>query len=134
MGDRCVHVRGVRSGDHHRKGLEAVTNYTTNSGSVRCEQFKDNGKWYQTRAIDMSDMYWDGSDRTPKGSTWFFLHEAVALAIEEAFGKQSETGAWNYVVFDPYHQGGFPQHMTSAQVRKHAQEWKDAYAVGRRVK
>ena len=110
-----------------------MTHYTTNSGSVRIEQFKPNGKWYQTLAGDMSDMYWGGGEHTPKGKTVFLLHEAVAFTIVEAFGQQDNVN-WIYAVLDPYHENGYPVLMTSAQVCQHIREWTQGYAQARRQK
>ena len=110
-----------------------MTHYTTNSGSVRIEQFKPNGKWYQTCAGDMSGYYWGGGERCPKGSAFNLIHEAVARVITDTFGPQGSAD-WIYVILAPYHENGYPMHMTSAQVVQHLDEWYRAEDTGKRVK
>lgn len=113
--------------------------YSQNPGHVRCEQFKTNGKWYQTLELDMHQYYWGGGERCPKGARFYLLHEAVALALFDKKGYDAESArteneGWVYTVLDPYHENGFPQHFTTAQALKHVNEWTEGNRLGRRTK
>ena len=71
-------------------------NYTENSGSVRMDVFKPDGKWYETVALDMGAYY----------NTGITPHHAVHEALLEA--NHYLPDRWIIVVPEPYHVSAYP--------------------------
>ncbi len=72
-----------------------MTHFAYNPGSVRVDEFKPSGKWYQTIVIDMTDQYLNPS-----------IHDAVMDCLVDRQIKL-EPG-WRYVCIKPYHQYAHP--------------------------
>lgn len=61
---------------------------------VRVDQFKPNGKWYQTLSINMNNLY-----------DHHCVHEALKIALQND-GRDVER--WTYVCLEPYHKHSHP--------------------------
>lgn len=69
--------------------------YNVNDSVVRADRFKPSGKWYDSRALDMSSFYDEP-----------LVHDAVRKAMMLT-NMQLEEG-WMLVVLEPYHVNSHP--------------------------
>lgn len=72
-----------------------MTHYTTNSGMVRVDYFRQSGKWYMTEELDMSGFYDHG----------IYPAQAVRAALE---AKGRLFPHFHKVVLDPYVESSYP--------------------------
>lgn len=70
--------------------------YSANEGMVRADLFKENGKWSQTYALDMSKYYEDPD-----------MWASIRLLYRDQVGHQIPKG-WLLVVLEPYHTYSHP--------------------------
>lgn len=72
-----------------------MTNYSDEPGHVRCDAFKESGKWYETFQIDMTELY-----NEP------LIHDAVKTAVHVAL--KGRLIGMRMVVLLPYHTNEHP--------------------------
>ena len=86
--------------------------FTTQTGRVRIDLFKESGKWYATGSVNMGPYY-----KHPGGP-----HEAVLSAARDEARKLAPTGEWpisnppdawlgqggTIVCLEPFHEQSFP--------------------------
>lgn len=70
--------------------------YSASESIVRADQFKPSGKWYQSIALEMGDLW-----HAPN------IHDAIRIAWERATGNPLPEG-WRVVVLEPYHVHSHP--------------------------
>lgn len=84
-----------------------MTHYSDHPGHVRCEQFKQGGKWYQTLQIDMTHL-WHNHPGGDEQKPFRLIHDAVRTAIETHLGRPIQGDGFIYVVLEPYHEAAYP--------------------------
>ena len=74
-----------------------VMNYSEKPNSVRCDFFKESGKWYEAFSLEIND--WNGD-----------IHNEIIKALKSrGFGSEGNAndGRW-YVVLEPYNVHSHP--------------------------
>jgi hypothetical protein len=90
-----------------------MTNYSNSSASVRCDFFKESGKWYTTEAVAWTGSYVNGSPITELASS-LIAHLTEKSEDGRMYLRLSEM---TVVCLLPCHQFAFPVMFDMANVR-----------------